>query len=858
MAPFKGDSLAGGSAAKKKAKKPPRAEPMKIKKKKSTKSGNKKKKSSSDKAAGNAGDDTTLVDDTLVDDKRADRSSIADQSGAAVHKYLPGRVVLAKDMPQSHLTAYQYNPTATPYAKGNTPGSALSAKDKTFVTVEEFDPQEAEKNTSMVKIKQEPVSPTLPKATLFSQKAVAIEDSVADEHYSTPLQLPYPANVGLTKENVPLRSESRVPLPRFPHYEQAKRSASPSPSSQLRNENPSALMTLVNSINTRNEKQSPSKASSTQVIIKATPIPNSTADPYFFPPTSPLNSKTPKPLPNRMLQFESSPKRFSPSKSNKCTPVPLPMIKGFPPAPRLGTPFAAKAGTEEDPFTPADVDNILDSVLSKNNSGDEHGDTKMDDAPAVTNKGVAINEGSNVEMSTIVKEEPHSDPAAEAPLKKTKKSKKNQKRRLEESNALDNDDTITVSTPKKAKKNKKKKTKKVNVQEEQENENTMDLDGMTQVGDESTVLGETTQLEVDKQLQEAMQLAGNTEHGGTASKTVSTPAKDVKESSAEREIKEIITELTSPVKTSPVKKKKKTKKGRRAQKNQVEEVVAPVVDVANPEQTMEVEQVTDVAPVNDIANPEQPMEVEQAIAVTPANKLFPAPEAMSTKKGRKAAMPTTASGIAAAISSDPLLSIAKKFVKFDNNLTYSTEISQAEIAAIRQNLAALDQRIQANELRASIRQEILFNALKKVSMDINKLNAAIAKGGEAQAVADSPDASLGEVARDRLSRSARATAVGPKGSIHSTTPIPLPMFGNTKAVSSAHHRETPTSGARGAGAGAKAAGATGGDAFAEARKNQDKLLAGFTNEMNAAKDAKTVEIKGRLCVKYADDLFKMF
>ncbi|KAK3400490.1 hypothetical protein B0T20DRAFT_348860 [Sordaria brevicollis] len=829
-------------------------------------------------------DDTTVVDDKKDDGKQKDQAS-------AEHQYPPGRVVSVKDLygTSSGLGVNGQNDRyLNPFYN---PSSALSAsKDDTFVTVEEFDPEEKEAETA-IKIKKEPVSPTFPKATLFSQQQeVAIDDSVADEHFSTPLQSPVPAappnsaqpSATKLKENhapLWLSDQSRAhPLSsRFPHYyeQQAKRSASPSPSSQLRNETRTIRSTLTtlplaNNVNTSTTRQSPAKTSE---VIKATPpIPNSstTADPYRFPPTSPLNSKTPKPFPpNRMLQFDSSPNnRFSssPSKStNKCTPVPLPhMNKGFlPPAPRLSTPFTVRVtgtGTREDPLTPADVDDILDSVLSKDNSGgDKH---KMDgNGPATKRKELGV------DMPTI-KKEPRSEDnvvAGASPMKKTtKKTKKGKnKRLLEESNAVeDNEKDITAvsaSAPsKKAKKPKKKKTKKaddnVKVNEEDQHDISMDmdLDGPTEIGEgESTILGETTQLEVDRQLQEAMAVADKTEEHAASFKTVAAPAaasKDGKQEDSAEQIQDIITELMSP------NKKRTNKKARKAMREQ---------QVEEEQQVVEAEET--VAPVDDIADP---MEIEPVTAMTPISKILPAPKAKSTQRGHKDSLLTTASGLAAAISGDPLLSIAKHFVKFDNTLTYNTEISQAEITAIKQNLTALDQRIQANELRASIRQEILFNALKKVSMDINKLSTAIAKGGavDSHAATDDPEAaSPGEVARDRLSRSARATTVAPKGSIHSTTPIPLPMFGSNKAVVGGSNA-TPSSGARGAvkagsGGGGGGGGATGGGvnaATAEARKNQDKLLAGFTKEMNAATDAKTVEVKGRLVVKYADDLFKMF
>ncbi|KAK1783356.1 hypothetical protein QBC45DRAFT_366116 [Copromyces sp. CBS 386.78] len=711
------------------------------------------------------------------------------------------------------------------FVKGQSP--TLSTKDDTFVTVEEIDPREED----MVKIKQEPMSPTFPKAT------------------NAP----------------PLRSESRIPLPRYPPYEPATRSASPSPSSQLRVENPTALMSLVNNVNARNKnKQSHSKVKSTQKkFTKLTPIPNSTLD-QTFPPTSPLNSKTPLgQMPARMLQFDSSPNnRFSPSKSNKCTPVPLPTSKGFPAAPRLGTPFRATAGTEEDPLTPADIDAILESVATKNDSGSENGDIEMHDHV------VAGGEESGVAMTTIIKPEQHDDDDSTAEhlpkkTKKSKKDKKDKKRRLEESNALDEDDTITVSAPKKAKKNKKnKKAKTISAEEEEEHhyENSMELDGTTQL-DDTTVIAETTQVEVDMQLdEEAMQLVKN-KHGGRASETVivSAPANDVEKLAVEHEIADmVIDESASAVKKKKTKKAKKSSKKAQAeveehQHIQDDEEAANGIYVADPEH----DQVTDAAA---------------------ATKSSPAPEPKVSKKGRNpkqispepkleeqeaneedAAPVTTASNVAATMTANPLLSIAKHFVKFDNNLSFQTESFQGELATIKQNLASLEQRIQANELRASVRQEILFNALKKVAMDVNKLGAIVcstpfskAIGGEVlQADSNSPGSSPGYAA-DRQSRSIRATTVGPNGSVQSMTPIPLPKNGKGRAFSS-HHRQTPASGA-----GAKATGFGAGAGTAEARKNQDKLLKGFTAEMDAAKNPKAVEIKGKLCVKYADDLFKMF
>ncbi|KAK3486687.1 uncharacterized protein B0T23DRAFT_324599 [Neurospora hispaniola] len=731
-------------------------------------------------------------------------------------------------------------------AKARAESPATSARDETVVTVEEIDAQEED----MVKIKQEPVSPTFPMAIVF-QEAVAPDGSVADEHYSTPLQSPVPAKSGLTKENVPLRSDSHIPLPRNPLYEHAKRSASPSPSSQLQVGNPAALMTLVNNINARDEKNITSQARSPHKLQKLTPVPNYTLD-QNFPPTSPLNSKTPGPMP-RMMQYDYSPNNFSPSKSNKCTPVPLPKIKGFPAAPKLGTPFRAEVGTEVDPLTPADVDEILDRVMAKNDSDNEHGDTEMPHAeehvvvsPAVGKNGVANGEESDVEMTTIIEDEQHGDSAAETAPRKSKKSKKDKKRRFEESNALDNDESIAVSASKKAKKTKHKKDKKKSVEEE--HGNAMDLDVTTPV-DDTTMVGETTQAEVDLQL---MQL-NDAEYRG-APETVSAP-KDMKELIAEREVTEIVNKPASTL------KKKKSKKGRKAKKTQ---------DEVEEHQIIDIDEV--VAPNIYVTHPEQSTKGDQVADTVAATQSSPAPEAQVTKKDGKeegvstepkpqepeiepeqedTAATMTASNVAATMTTNPLLAIAKQVVKFNNNLSFQSETFQGELFTIKQNLAALEQRIEANELRASIRQDILFNALKRISMDVNKLSTLKVRG-EAQVKADhnghhsngSPDSSpIG------LARSVRATTVGPRGSVHSVTPIPLPKLGK-RAVSS-HHRETPASGT----GAAKVAGTA---AIAEARKNQDKLLKGFTEDLNAAKDAKTAEIKGRLCVKYADDLFKMF
>lgn len=750
----------------------------------------------------------------------------------------------------------------------------LSAKDEvTFVTVEEFEPEE----DHMVKIKQEPASPTFPKATVF-QQAVVPEDSFMDEHFSTPLQSPAPPpNTEVTKkENAPpLHPESHIPPPSYPHYEPPKRSASPSPSSQLRMENPAALASLFTSINDSNvKKQSPSKTTkSMQQFLKTlTPtVPNSTQD-NKFPPTSPLNTKTPLgQLPNRMLQFDSSPaNRFSPNKSeNKCTPVPLPATatKGFLAALKLGTPIRATAGTAEDPLTPADIDVLLASVGKsiKSNSDDESdfADFKMPDADE---HAIAKPEETNVEMATTIKSEQHDGSVVEASSKKaTKKSKKDKKRRLEESNAMDEDDTITVSTAKKAKKSKKnKKVKTADVEEDKhQDENAMELDGPTEVED-TTVVGENTQLEVDMQLDtEATQLV-RSEHAAA----FETPA--APEAPEQDPAEMVVDEPASAVKKK--KTKKSSKKGKKAQ-----------VLVEEPQVAQDDEEVTNLI---------HALITEPATDAPASPKSSPAPETKSTKKGREAKeVPAElepeepeqddthpiipASDVAASMAENPFLSVAKHFVKLENTLSFHTETSQGELATVKQHLASLEQRVEANELRASIRHEILFNAMKKVLTDLHTLGTLVCtlpidkrpdshkdhRERDPYSVESSPD----ERERDRLARSVRAATVAPSY-VQSVTPVPLPK---NRAISSHHGgRVTPGSGvgagakATGAGAGAKAAADTAKSGTGTAsdnmgRKNQEKLLKGFTAEMDAAKDAKAVEIKGRLVVKYADDLFKM-
>ncbi|KXX79142.1 hypothetical protein MMYC01_204184 [Madurella mycetomatis] len=150
-----------------------------------------------------------------------------------------------------------------------------------------------------------------------------------------------------------------------------------------------------------------------------------------------------------------------------------------------------------------------------------------------------------------------------------------------------------------------------------------------------------------------------------------------------------------------------------------------------------------------------------------------------------------------------------------------------ELQSLRTDMSSLHHRLHRDALRASFRHEIIFNALKKVSTDINKLSL--------QLQCENTDHGQNEGAEEAVAATPRSV----KGKAHK---------GSTKdAASKDGSRDT---------ASASSTVAKHSAALEQSRKTLEHCLDGFHEDMKKADSAEEVNRFGRLCVQYAADLFK--
>lgn len=152
-----------------------------------------------------------------------------------------------------------------------------------------------------------------------------------------------------------------------------------------------------------------------------------------------------------------------------------------------------------------------------------------------------------------------------------------------------------------------------------------------------------------------------------------------------------------------------------------------------------------------------------------------------------------------------------------------------ELQFLRTDMSYLHHRLHRDALRASFRHEIVFNALKKVSTDINKLSL--------QLQGENGDQGQNEGAEEAVA--AAATPRSAKGKAQK---------GSTKdAAGKDGPRDT---------AGASSTAAKQSAALEQSRKTLERCLNGFHEDMKKADNAEDVNRFGKLCVQYAADLFK--
>jgi hypothetical protein len=173
--------------------------------------------------------------------------------------------------------------------------------------------------------------------------------------------------------------------------------------------------------------------------------------------------------------------------------------------------------------------------------------------------------------------------------------------------------------------------------------------------------------------------------------------------------------------------------------------------------------------------------------------------------------------------------------------TYPAHLNDA-IASLRTDIAHLHSRLDRDELRASIRHEILFNALVKVSSDIGALNARVDEQQQhIQEQQESSHLTLNNsdgIDGDTTMTNGTGTGAGGKDKDkESATAI------KDKEKERERERENTIKYNKT-------------KSMQQARKNLEQCLRIYAEDMNRAGSAEEVGRYGGLCVQYAGDLFK--
>ncbi|KAM7192166.1 hypothetical protein V8F20_009001 [Naviculisporaceae sp. PSN 640] len=146
-----------------------------------------------------------------------------------------------------------------------------------------------------------------------------------------------------------------------------------------------------------------------------------------------------------------------------------------------------------------------------------------------------------------------------------------------------------------------------------------------------------------------------------------------------------------------------------------------------------------------------------------------------------------------------------------------------EVMSLRESVRLLEERIQRNEMRAAIRHDILFDALKKISQDINNIRSnsnAMMTGMSSFSASEDNSASASDIESTSSPSNKRRSRV---------TKEPKPQ----KARSS---QTGPVA----------------------ARKTMERCLDQYMEELNSAATTEEVKKRGELCKKYAENLIKTY
>jgi hypothetical protein len=204
--------------------------------------------------------------------------------------------------------------------------------------------------------------------------------------------------------------------------------------------------------------------------------------------------------------------------------------------------------------------------------------------------------------------------------------------------------------------------------------------------------------------------------------------------------------------------------------------------------------------------------------------------------------PIPAAALAAPAGTKTLKAINKHLKALESAATaYPTHLNDA-ITSLRTDIAHLHARLDRDELRASIRHEILFNALVKVSGDVCALNARVDEQQHQQQQQnhmmqqeqdhDGPD---GENTAATTNGTAVTSHVGVTNGKDKDKESAI-MDREKEREHALKYNKTKS--------------------MQQARKTLEQCLRIYTEDMNRAGSAEEVGRYGGLCVQYAGDLFK--
>ena len=172
---------------------------------------------------------------------------------------------------------------------------------------------------------------------------------------------------------------------------------------------------------------------------------------------------------------------------------------------------------------------------------------------------------------------------------------------------------------------------------------------------------------------------------------------------------------------------------------------------------------------------------------------------------------TPGPGKSSAASVKDLKTVTKRLQSLDDRLGAYPKTLQKELASLKDSIHALEERTQRNEIRAAIRHDIIFDALKKISQDVNQVRS------------------------ESLKRAAAEMATDDEGGEGSST-----VLGSGEKISKRKIKVPKSPGKN------------------QARKTMERCLNQYMDKMNNAVSVDEVKQTGSLCKQYAEDLIKTY